>query len=285
MINTSSCFPIECTSCASLVTKSEVKFATAKNVHIGLTTTQPVCTSIVPSTAACFAQHCPHFFNHNISDSTSPPIIPIPEATKHYMSPNVSTNTRTDFTAFFLRFRHAEDAHPMYKRLFVTHQQLIKLLVDHPAMQPNLDQTFNTPARSKNKVYFMWDFNLRTFQHLVAEVSPQDPHHSPMIGDVVGRAAMAKQLMLDETGKLEAGNANLGYKDNEEVEFGEETKKVVMELDNLGEGCIVCGKTEMDNGNALLVCSRCKEARYCSRECQGKAWKTHKKECIPVAEQ
>lgn len=30
-------------------------------------------------------------------------------------------------------------------------------------MAPNLQQTYMTPAASKNKVYFMWDFVGRTF--------------------------------------------------------------------------------------------------------------------------
>lgn len=34
--------------------------------------------------------------------------------------------------------------------------------------------------------------------------------------------------------------------------------------------------------NTLLRCASCKFARYCSRECQKKAWKTHKKECMAI---
>ena len=32
----------------------------------------------------------------------------------------------------------------------------------------------------------------------------------------------------------------------------------------------------------LLRCSSCKFARYCSRECQKKAWPSHKKECMAI---
>ena len=32
----------------------------------------------------------------------------------------------------------------------------------------------------------------------------------------------------------------------------------------------------------LLRCSSCKFARYCSRECQKKAWPMHKKECMAI---
>jgi len=40
-----------------------------------------------------------------------------------------------------------------------------------------------------------------------------------------------------------------------------------------------CGKPL----DAILWCSRCKEAMYCSKECQTKAWKAgHKRECTPA---
>jgi hypothetical protein len=92
-----------------------------------------------------------------------PDIIPITDATGQFLSPDPKKITRADFTNFLMRFQHAPDAHLTYKHLFVTHQQLVKLLVEHPALQPNLQQTFSTPANSKNQVYFMWDFILRTF--------------------------------------------------------------------------------------------------------------------------
>jgi hypothetical protein len=77
------------------------------------------------------------------------------EATGDFLSPNSSTTTRTDFTKFFLNLRTAPDAHELYKHLFDVHQALTRLLGDHPATRPNLEQTFSTPANSKNKVYLM----------------------------------------------------------------------------------------------------------------------------------
>jgi len=201
-----------------------------------------------------------------------PDTIPIPEATGDFLSPNVESTTRTNFTNFFLRFRHAEDAHTDYKHLFLTQQKLIKLLVDHPAMQPNLEQTFSTPANSKNKVYFQWDFVLRTFQIMVAKISPQNPWGSPMWQDIVGRSVQARHLILDTTGQLNAMNANLGYKDDEGVEFTDEIKSVAAELTKLGAGCAGCAKEKRDDGGNLLACARCKNQRYCSTKCQKKCW-------------
>ncbi|KAI6383675.1 hypothetical protein MCOR25_000123 [Pyricularia grisea] len=137
-------------------------------------------------------------------DPKWPTEIPIPDATQQFLSPDVNTTARVDFTDFFLRFRHAEDAHPQYKHLFNVHQQLCKLLIEHPAMQPNLNQTFNTPANSKNMVYFVWDFVIRTFQILAAKVKPQNPESSPMYKDVLGRSMQTKMMITDETGMMAA---------------------------------------------------------------------------------
>jgi len=41
-----------------------------------------------------------------------------------------------------------------------------------------------------------------------------------------------------------------------------------------GKGCSQCGEME-----ALKACAGCGSAKYCSKECQKKAWKEHKKEC------
>ena len=39
--------------------------------------------------------------------------------------------------------------------------------------------------------------------------------------------------------------------------------------------CGACGK----EGHSLSVCSRCKKVKYCSKECQVRDWKGHKKDC------
>ncbi|KAF8878364.1 hypothetical protein CPB84DRAFT_1688354, partial [Gymnopilus junonius] len=40
--------------------------------------------------------------------------------------------------------------------------------------------------------------------------------------------------------------------------------------------CMTCGK---DAQSDLKVCSGCKVAKYCSKQCQKEDWKNHKKEC------
>ncbi|KAI6098077.1 hypothetical protein EDD16DRAFT_1664746 [Pisolithus croceorrhizus] len=41
-------------------------------------------------------------------------------------------------------------------------------------------------------------------------------------------------------------------------------------------GCVACGK----GGGQLSTCSRCKKAKYCSKDCQVEDWKAHKKNCV-----
>ncbi|KAG2366725.1 hypothetical protein BDR07DRAFT_1352199 [Suillus spraguei] len=44
--------------------------------------------------------------------------------------------------------------------------------------------------------------------------------------------------------------------------------------------CAACGK-EGGAPGSLLICSRCKDVRYCSAGCQREDWKGHKKCCVP----
>jgi hypothetical protein len=127
----------------------------------------------------------------------------------------------------------------------------------------------------------MWDFILRTFQHLAAHVSPQHPFSSSMLSDVVGRTSLAKDRILDTTGKLAAMNASVGYLDDDGVEFGAEICALAETLE-LPPGCAGCGMSERLDGKDLFICARCKADKYCSVECQKKCWKIHKRTCVAV---
>ncbi|KAJ5909946.1 MYND domain protein [Penicillium tannophilum] len=47
--------------------------------------------------------------------------------------------------------------------------------------------------------------------------------------------------------------------------------------------CLNCNKSRADIGS-LKQCSKCKSARYCSRDCQKANWKQHKKDCARLAQ-
>lgn len=46
----------------------------------------------------------------------------------------------------------------------------------------------------------------------------------------------------------------------------------------------VCRNPECTKMTELKNCSRCKRAKYCSKECQRKDWKEHKPLCVPGEE-
>jgi hypothetical protein len=49
--------------------------------------------------------------------------------------------------------------------------------------------------------------------------------------------------------------------------------------------CATCGATKKDGKGELLVCGRCRDRKYCSKECQKRHWKMHKVICTKPADQ
>lgn len=45
-------------------------------------------------------------------------------------------------------------------------------------------------------------------------------------------------------------------------------------------GCATCGEVEASVGGKLFKCSGCHIAKYCSRDCQTRNWRSHKEQCI-----
>jgi hypothetical protein len=79
----------------------------------------------------------------------------------------------------------------------------------------------------------MWDFVLRTFQHLYAQMDSHDHTSSPMYANVVGRASQAKMPTLNETTQMNRVNASVGYKDDGGIGFIDEIEEVAATLDQL----------------------------------------------------
>lgn len=48
---------------------------------------------------------------------------------------------------------------------------------------------------------------------------------------------------------------------------------------NIVKACFTCHKNEQEIGKESSQCAKCKIINYCSKECQRKDWKGHKKEC------
>lgn len=73
-----------------------------------------------------------------------------------------TTSTRLAFTTQLTTAPIPPSAAPAYAKLASDLKCLLDKLAYHPAMAENLQQTYMTPAASKNNVYFMWDFVGRT---------------------------------------------------------------------------------------------------------------------------
>ena len=109
-----------------------------------------------------------------------------------------------------------------------------RVLGAHPGMEPNLTQTFSTPANRKNKVYFMWDFvgrTLHTAYLTPASMNDLSQQEKNCWADVQGRARMIRSLLLDEMpGMLDmmVGQGTPGSGQN--LELGEEVRQAAAQL-------------------------------------------------------
>ncbi|KAF2501324.1 hypothetical protein BU16DRAFT_555819 [Lophium mytilinum] len=115
---------------------------------------------------------------------------------------DVQNTTRADYTRGLTTVPLPTNAKPEWLNAVNKLRVLLNKLAEHPAMAPNLQQTYMTPAADKNNVYFMWDFVGRTLG-MYYNVDPQLAHHKPGeplpedYSDVIGRCVMAQQLILD----------------------------------------------------------------------------------------
>jgi len=139
--------------------------------------------------------------------------------------PNPHTTTREAYTEALVGDAVPTNASPKFAKLFNSLNDLYSKLAHHPAMAPNLQQTFMTPANSKNKVYFMWDFVGRT-RGLMALVDPSLPEKDKeQWDDIAQRAIYGDVLVQDTTGKTEVMFAGCAPAD-----FGDEVKAASKEV-------------------------------------------------------
>ncbi|KAJ4355448.1 uncharacterized protein N0V89_003464 [Didymosphaeria variabile] len=183
-------------------------------------------------------------------------------ALKKVVYEDPSTTTRELFT------KHLTDVpmpgsfvHDDWLKHATAHQVLLEKLAYHPAMAPNLQQTYSTPANDKNNVYFMWDFVGRTLGQLF-RMDPELPNGiTQEMWDVIGRTTMAANLILDSQKGMLDEMTELQYPEQKgrHPAFGEEILQLARDMlllkDAVGEGCEVCArKTARDGAGGLFTC-------------------------------
>uniref|UniRef100_A0A7S2Q118 MYND-type domain-containing protein n=1 Tax=Skeletonema marinoi TaxID=267567 RepID=A0A7S2Q118_9STRA len=100
-------------------------------------------------------------------------------------------------------------------------------------------------------------------------------------GGIANWAVWKSEAGNESDGALDTTKETVASSDDEEEE--EETNVADVSSDDkelndsidAGNNCAECGKA----GDDLKICSSCRSAKYCSRECQLKAWAGHKQEC------
>ncbi|KAL9616601.1 MAG: hypothetical protein Q9160_008546 [Pyrenula sp. 1 TL-2023] len=123
-----------------------------------------------------------------------------------------------------------------YTKLANSLRPLLEKLASHPAMAPNLHQTYMTPAANKNKVYFMWDFVGRTLgiMYNLPPFLPKNMHKRQKEAwtDAIDRTSLTKELILDsKPGMLDSmTEATYPEQKGRHPRFGEEIVGMAREL-------------------------------------------------------
>ncbi|KAL8840759.1 MAG: hypothetical protein Q9170_001197 [Blastenia crenularia] len=151
------------------------------------------------------------------------------------------TNTRGQFTNYLSSIPFPDFAAPVWKAYFTRHQVLLEKLAHHPAMVPNLQQTYKTPANSKIKSIFsgillvgLWYVVDSFFFKVDPSLQNLSKEAQEMWLDAVGRATFTKMLILD----TKPGTLNImtetAYPDQrgQNPEFGEEILELARHLDD-----------------------------------------------------
>jgi hypothetical protein len=117
---------------------------------------------------------------------------------------DIYITTREDFSNQLTERELPEDAKDEYKKEVEAQQRLVKMLCDDPAMEEDREQIFVSPGIFKNRVYFMWQFCLRSLVNMHCLNHRLPAREKEMWDEVRGRCGFATVLILDDSGKVDA---------------------------------------------------------------------------------
>ena len=150
------------------------------------------------------------------------------------MDPNVAT--REEFTKHLTSLPYpkpSEGSAPEWYELVTKLAVLLDKLAHHEAMAPNLQQTYMTPAASKNKIYFMWDFVGRTLgiaNRVDCDLKDLSSYEKEQWEDAKGRSIFAGQLMLNDKMLHPMVESTYPGRKGKHPAFGDELLKLAREL-------------------------------------------------------
>ena len=181
-----------------------------------------------------------------MSRSPSPdgPLTALSSVNRFLVTPydmNPSTCDRASYTRGLCAPPLLASSAPAWLMIVLRTRALYRALAFHPAMEPNLSQTFSTPANSKNKVYFMWDFVGRTLHavyRVPSSLKDMNEEENDTMTDVLTRSMLTVHLLKDvKPGKLNAQVESCypAQKGNH-PELGEDVLAATQALDDILEG-------------------------------------------------
>lgn len=139
-----------------------------------------------------------------------------------------NTTTRERFTNNILSIAIPSNASTDWGNAVRKQQALYKALYDHPAMEPNRQQTFMTPAAQKSRVYHLWDFVGRTLQFFymvdyTKAFGRNVGKEKEIAADAYGRKIMSSILVFDNGPK---SRMMLDFNTDIDVQFDESITSV-----------------------------------------------------------
>jgi len=162
---------------------------------------------------------------------------------------------------------------------------------------PNIFQYKKSDHKSKSNLRYFIGFIVHVFRFLIVCQSidhiclSKDPAMSATLSQVLRKYELFKQVFPQNAPLLEALQSDssmiLWFRHNDgqgcylnDFYLSRKYVQETQEGEPINE-CGMCGIKETEK--TLSLCSRCKKVYYCSKECQKKNYRVHKRYCLSLS--